>query len=176
MTVYHLDALAPELPADGDYWIADGAVVVGRVRLGRAVGIWFGAVLRAEDEWISVGEGSNVQDGCVLHVDPGYALTIGRNCTVGHRAVLHGCTIGDGTLVGMGAKVFNGARIGRNCLIGANSLITENKVIPDGSLVLGAPGKVVRSLDETEIGRLAVSAEQYQARWHRYAAGLRVES
>lgn len=151
MTVYHLDDLAPDLPAGADFWIADGAVLVGRVGLGPAVGIWFGAVLRAEDEWISVGEGSNIQDGCVLHVDPGCPLAVGRGCTVGHRAILHGCTIGDNTLIGMGATVLNGARIGRGCLIGANCLITEIKVIPDGSLVLGTPGKVVRGLDKAEI-------------------------
>ena len=173
MTVYHLDDLAPDLPAGGDFWVADGAVLVGRVRLGPAVGIWFGAVLRAEDEWISVGEGSNIQDGCVLHVDPGHPLDVGRDCTVGHRAILHGCTIGDNTLIGMGATVLNGARVGRDCLIGANCLITENKVIPDGSLVLGTPGKVVRSLDAAEIQGLTASAERYRARWRRYAEGLR---
>lgn len=172
MTVYRLGEFGPALPDSGEFWIAPEAVVAGRVRVGRNVGIWFGAILRAEDEWITLGDGTNVQDGCVLHVDAGFPLGIGRNCTIGHRAIVHGCTIGDNTLIGMGSTVLNGARIGRNCLIGANCLITENKVIPDNSLVMGAPGKVVRELDDAAIEELTRSAEGYQARWRQYAKGL----
>ena len=176
MTVYRLQAFKPDLPEPGAFWIAPNAVVAGRVRVGRNVSIWFGATLRAEDEDISLGAGTNIQDGCVLHVDPGFPLDIGSNCTIGHRAIVHGCTIGDNTLIGMGATVLNGARIGRNCLVGANSLITENKVIPDNSLVMGSPGKVVRALDEIAICGLLRSAEGYQARWRQYAEGLQVMS
>lgn len=172
MPLYRLGEYSPALPDTGEFWIAAESVVAGRVRVGRDVGIWFGAVLRAEDEWITLGEGTNVQDGCVLHVDPGFPLDIGRNCTIGHRAIVHGCTIGDNTLIGMGSTVLNGARIGRNCLIGANCLITENKVIPDNSLVMGAPGKVIRELDEAAIKGLTRSAEGYQARWRQYAKDL----
>ena len=173
MTAYRLDEHGPVLPEPGAFWIAPQAIVAGRVRVGQNVGIWFGAVIRAEDEWISLGDGTNMQDGCVLHVDIGFPLSIGRNCTIGHRAIIHGCTIGDNTLIGMGSTVLNGARIGRNCLIGANCLITENKVIPDNSLVMGTPGKVVRELDETAIHGLNRSAEGYQARWRQYAENLR---
>jgi carbonic anhydrase/acetyltransferase-like protein (isoleucine patch superfamily) len=176
MTVYSLDEFTPDLPESGEFWIASEAVVAGRIRVRRGVGIWFGTVLRAEDEWITLGEGSNIQDGCVLHVDPGYPLSIGRNCTIGHRAIVHGCTIGDNTLIGMGTTILNGARVGRNCLVGANCLITENKVIPDNSLVMGAPGKVVREVDEATVRNLTRSAEQYQAKWRRYAQGLKAAS
>lgn len=174
MAIYKVDDLVTDLPPDGDFWVAEEAVVAGKVRLARGVGVWFGAVLRAEDEWIEIGEGSNVQDGCVIHVDPGYPVTIGRNCTVGHRAVMHGCTIGDNTLVGMSATLLNGARIGANCLIGADCLITEGKVIPDNSLVLGAPGKVVRVLDADAVAKLPLSAQRYEARWRRYVRAERL--
>ena len=176
MTVYRLDEFTPDLPdpaSSGSPQKRSWPVASGS---GGAVGIWFGAVLRAEDEWITLGEGSNIQDGCVLHVDPGYPLSIGRNCTIGHRAIMHGCTIGDNTLIGMGATILNGARVGRNCLVGANSLITENKVIPDNSLVMGAPGKVVREVDEATIRNLTRSAEEYQARWRHYAEDLKAIS
>ena len=147
MTIYVLDGLSPELPEEGRYWVAPDAAVIGRVRLGRNASVWFGAVLRGDNELIVVGENSNVQDHCVLHTDMGAPLTIGANCTIGHRAILHGCTVGDNSLIGMGATILNHAVIGRNCLIGANTLVTEGKQIPDGSLVLGSPGKVVRRLD-----------------------------
>lgn len=173
MTIYSLGEFTPDLPESGAFWIAPGAVVVGRVKVGRDVGIWFGAVMRAEDEWIILGEGTNVQDGCLLHVDSGFPLEVGRNCTIGHHAILHGCTIGENTLIGMGSTILNGARVGRNCLIGANCLITENKVIPDNSLVMGAPGKVIRQLDETAIRGLNRSAEEYQTRWRSYSKGLK---
>ncbi|RJE78624.1 gamma carbonic anhydrase family protein [Paracoccus sp. JM45] len=172
MAIYRLGEFEPVLPKAGSYWIAPQAVLAGRIRVGQNVGIWFGAVLRAEAEWITIGDGTNIQDGCVLHVDPGYPLDIGRNCTIGHRAIVHGCTIGDNTLIGMGTTILNGARIGRNCLIGANCLITENKVIPDNSLIMGSPGKVIRELDNTAIRNLTLSAEGYQQRWRQYADDL----
>lgn len=173
MALYALDGIAPELPGEGLYWIAPDAAVIGRVRLERHASIWFGAVLRGDNEPIVIGESSNVQDGCVFHSDPGAPLTIGRNCTIGHKAILHGCTIGDNSLVGMGATILNHARIGRNCLIGANALITEGKVIPDNSLVVGSPGKVVRELDAEAIAGLSKSADHYARNWQRFAKGLR---
>jgi carbonic anhydrase/acetyltransferase-like protein (isoleucine patch superfamily) len=172
MTVYALDGISPELPGEGRYWIAPGAQVIGKVRLKANASVWFGAVLRGDNEWIEVGENSNVQDLSVLHTDMGSPLTIGANCTIGHRAMLHGCTIGDNTLIGMGATVLNGAVIGRNCLIGAQTLITEGKIIPDGSLVMGMPGKVVRQLDAGAIAGLAKSADGYVRNWRRYLKGL----
>ena len=172
MTVYALDGISPELPDEGFYWIAPGAAVIGRVKLERMASVWFGAVLRGDNEPILVGENSNVQDACVLHTDPGAPLTIGRNCTIGHRAILHGCAIGDNTLIGMGATVLNRARIGANCLIGANALITEGKVIPDNSLVMGAPGKVVGELNAEALAKLPKSAEGYVKNWQRFVKGL----
>ena len=142
MAIYALDGTAPELSPDT--WVAPSADLMGRVRLLSGASVWFGAVLRGDNEWITVGEGSNVQDGCVLHTDLGAPLTIGRNCTIGHRAILHGCTIGEQSLIGMGAIVLNHAVVGSRCLIGAGALVPEGKVIPDGSLVLGMPGKVIR--------------------------------
>lgn len=172
MAVYKLDGAVPDLPPDGEAWIAGNATVIGRVFLGRGASIWFGAVIRADDDQISIGEGSNIQDNCVLHVDPGRPLSVGRGCTIGHRAILHGCEIGDNTLVGMGATILNGARVGRNCLIGAGALVTEGKTISDGTLVMGMPGKVVRELDAGEIRGLTTAAEQYQVRWRRFARDL----
>ena len=172
MTVYALDGISPELPEEGEYWIAPSAVVIGKVRLERNASVWFGAVLRGDNELILVGENSNVQDACVLHTDPGAPLTIGRNCTIGHRAILHGCAIGDNTLIGMGATVLHRARIGANCLIGANTLITEGKVIPDNSLVMGAPGKVVGELNAEALAKLPKSAEGYVKNWQRFVKGL----
>ncbi|MGD1926130.1 MAG: gamma carbonic anhydrase family protein [Paracoccaceae bacterium] len=143
MPLYRLGDHAPTVPKEGTYWIAPGAQVIGRVTLAEQVSIWFNAVLRGDNEPITIGKGSNVQDGAVFHTDPGFPLAIGADVTVGHMALLHGCTVGDGTLVGMGAMVMNGAKVGRNCLIGANALVTEGKEIPDGSMVLGQPGKIV---------------------------------
>ena len=154
-------------------WVAPSATVIGDVVLEDDSSVWWGAVLRAEEERILVGAGSNVQDNAVLHVDPGYPLTIGANVTIGHLAMVHGCTIGDGSLIGIGATILNGARIGRNCLIGAHAFIAEGKEIPDGSLVLGAPGKVARALSEEDIARLHGPAETYRARWKAYARDLR---
>lgn len=169
--IYSLDGTAPEI--DPDAWVAPGAHVMGRVVLGPGVGIWFGATLRGDNEPITVGEATNIQENCVLHTDMGYPLTIGRDCTIGHKAMLHGCTIGDGTLIGMGATILNGARIGRGCLIGACALVTEGKEIPDGSLVMGSPGRVVRQLDDAARARLLASAAGYRANAARFRAGLR---
>ena len=173
MSVYDLGSAAVELPGQGDYWIAPNAVVLGRVILKHQASVWFGAVLRGDNEPIVVGENSNVQDGAVLHTDPGSPLILGSGVTVGHLAMLHGCTVGDNSLIGIGAVVLNGARIGRDCLIGAKALITEGKDIPDGSLVMGAPGKVVRQLDLQAIEGLRRSALHYVDNWRRYARELR---
>lgn len=172
MTLHTLDGIIPSLPEDGDFWIAPGAHLIGRVTLGAGVGIWFGAVLRGDCELIEVGAGSNIQENSVLHSDPGFPMIVGRGVTVGHRAMLHGCIIGDNVLVGMGAMVMNGARIGDNCLIGAGAMITEGKEIPAGSLVLGAPGKVVRALDAEAIAGLRASAEHYRQNMRRFRKGL----
>jgi len=169
MSVYALGAQAPQLPANGDFWIAPNAVLVGKITLLPGASVWFGAVLRGDNDPIVIGENSNVQDGSVLHTDEGTPLTLGRNVTIGHMAMLHGCTVGDNSLIGIGAIVLGNARIGRNCLIGAGALIPEGKDIPDNSLVVGAPGKVIRTLDDAQAARLTLSAEHYVANWRRYA-------
>jgi len=171
MALYALDGISPEIDAEG--WVAPTADVMGKVRLAKGGSIWFGAVLRGDNEWISIGEGSNVQDLSVLHTDMGAPLVIGAHCTIGHRAILHGCTIGEQTLIGMGAVILNHAKIGARCLIGAHALIAEGKEIPDGSLVIGAPGKIARVLTEEEQGRLLLSAEGYQRNAARFRAGLK---
>ena len=171
MTLYALEDRVPRLPA-GFSFIAQSAILVGDVIIEEDVGIWFGAVLRGDNEPISVGRGSNIQELSVLHTDMGYPLVIGEGCTIGHRAILHGCSIGAHSLVGMGATVLNGARIGRNCLVGANALVTEGKDIPEGSLVVGMPAKVVRPLTEAEIAGLERSATHYVENARRFAAGL----
>lgn len=157
---------------DDEHWIAPNAVVIGRVHIGSNASVWWNAVLRGDNEPIVVGPGSNVQDGCVLHTDPGFPLTIGRNVTVGHMAMLHGCTIGDGALIGIGAVVLDGAKIGRNCVIGAKALVTAGSDIPDNSMVLGAPGKVVRTLTPEQIERFSENAKFYQGNWKRFRGGL----
>lgn len=169
MTVYALGAVTPQLPADGEYWIAPSASVMGSVILKKNASIWWGAVARGDTDTITVGENSNVQDGSVLHADHGSPLLIGANVTVGHLVMLHGCTIGDNSLIGIGSIVLNGAKIGRNCLIGAGALIPEGKEIPDNSLVMGAPGKVVREIGEQQAAVLAASAMHYVENWKRYA-------
>ncbi|MCF6443316.1 gamma carbonic anhydrase family protein [Nereida sp. MMG025] len=171
MTIYALDGTQPQIAADA--WVAADANVIGDVVLEAASSVWFGATLRGDNERITVGRGSNVQEGSVLHTDMGYPLMIGENCTIGHKAILHGCIIGDNSLIGMGATVLNGAVIGKNCLIGAGALVTEGKVIPDGSLVMGAPGKVVRALDDAAINGLTLSALGYQKNAARFAKGLK---
>ncbi len=156
-----------------DAWIADSAVVVGKVRLEAGANVWFGAVLRGDNELILIGEHSNVQDGAVMHTDMGYPLTLGKGVTVGHNAMLHGCTVGDYSLVGIGAVVLNGAKIGKHCIIGANTLIGEGKEIPDGSLVVGSPGKVVRELNEQQKKMLEASAAHYVHNAQRYQRDLK---
>lgn len=173
MPVYALGDLSPELPAADRFWIAPDAHVIGRVRLGDEVGVWFGAVLRGDNELIDIGDRSNIQEGAMLHTDMGFPLTVGPDCTIGHHAILHGCRIGASTLVGMGATVLNGARIGKNCLVGANALVTEGKEFPDGSLIVGAPARAVRALDEKALAGLRLSAMGYVGNWRRFAAGLK---
>ena len=157
----------------GDYWIADDAIVVGSVVLENNASIWFNCVVRGDDDVITIGENSQLQDGCVVHVDPGHPVTLGRDVTVGHMAMLHGCTVGDGTLIGIQSVILNDAVIGRNCVIGANTLIPEGKQIPDGSLVVGSPGKVVRQLTEDEMRHFAGYAAYYVKEWRRYKAELK---
>ena len=173
MPIYSLDGNAPLLPDPDQFWIAPDAHVICRVRLGRDVGIWFGAVLRGDNEPIDIGEATNIQEGAVLHTDEGAPLTVGAGCTVGHRAILHGCTIGENSLIGMGATVLNRARIGANCLIGANALVTEGKEFPDNSLIVGAPAKAIRALDEAAVERLRWSSRNYVENWKRFAKGMR---
>jgi len=170
--IYEFDGVQPVRPA-GQHWIADEAVLIGDVLIEEMVSIWFGAVLRGDNERIRIGAGSNVQENTVMHTDPGYPLVVGKGCTIGHKATLHGCEIGDNSLIGMGAIVLNGAKIGRDCLIGAGALVTAGKVIPDGSLVLGSPAKVVRALDADAIKGLSASALSYQVKMARCLTGLR---
>jgi carbonic anhydrase/acetyltransferase-like protein (isoleucine patch superfamily) len=173
MGIYELDGGAPDLPADGRYWIADSATVVGRVRLKTDASIWFGAVLRGDNEWIEIGERSQVQDNATLHTDPGFPLTIADNCVIGHNVVLHGCTIGSNTLIGMGAILLNGVKIGNNCLVGAGALVTEGKEFPDNSLIVGAPARAIRTLDDKVKAEIARGADIYVRRFQRYAKGLK---
>jgi carbonic anhydrase/acetyltransferase-like protein (isoleucine patch superfamily) len=170
--LYTLDGVSPELPEDGDFWVAPGARLIGRVVLEPGASVWFNAVLRGDNEPIVVGRGSNVQDGCVCHTDIGFPLIIGPDCTVGHLAILHGCTVGAGTLIGMGATVLTGAVIGSSTLVGAGALVTEGKLIPDGVLVVGRPAKVVRALTDEEVAGLARSAAGYRANMARFRRGL----
>ena len=173
MTEYILGDASPVVPGDGEYWIAPGASVIGRVILKKNASIWFGAVLRGDNDQIVVGENSNVQDHAVLHTDPGVPLEIGSDVTIGHRAMIHGAIVGDGSLIGIGAILLNGARIGRNCIIGAGALVTEGKSIPDGTLALGSPARVVREVTPAELQMLAASARHYVENWKRYRLGLK---
>jgi carbonic anhydrase/acetyltransferase-like protein (isoleucine patch superfamily) len=171
MAIYELDGVRPQ--TEGDHWIADTACVMGHVILKKNASVWFNVTLRGDNDPITIGENSNVQDGSVIHTDTGSPTTIGRDCTIGHMVMLHGCTVGDNTLIGIGSIILNGAKIGKNCLIGANSLITEGKVIPDGSMVMGAPGKVVKELTPEQIQMITGSAHHYVENWKRYAMGLK---
>jgi len=173
MTVYSLEGIAPEFPAGGDCWVAPGAVLIGRVRLLKHASVWFGAVLRGDNDWIVVGENSNIQDNSVVHTDPGQPVTIGANVTVGHKVILHSTTIGDNSLIGMGSILLNRSRIGNNCLIGAGTLIAEGKEIPDNSLVLGSPGRVVRQLSEPQLAMLKISAQVYVENYKRFRDGMK---
>ena len=174
MPIYALGELAPELPRIDHVWIAPDASVIGRVRLARDVGVWFGAVLRGDNELIDIGEGTNIQEGAMLHTDPGFPLTIGAGVTIGHHAIVHGCTIGNNSLIGMGATILNGARIGANCIVGANALVTEGKEFPDGSLIVGAPAKVVRELGPDTEESLRASAANYVRNAERFRSTLQL--
>jgi carbonic anhydrase/acetyltransferase-like protein (isoleucine patch superfamily) len=171
MSLYALGDIAPQIADDA--WVAPGCHLIGDIVLEEKTSVWFGSTLRGDNERITVGAGTNVQENTVMHTDMGSPLVIGPGCTIGHKVMLHGCVIGENTLIGMGATILNGAVIGRNCLIGAGALITENKVIPDGSLVMGAPGKVVRELDAEAIKGLQLSALHYQENAARFRRDLR---
>ncbi|MCD1632435.1 gamma carbonic anhydrase family protein [Martelella mediterranea] len=172
MPLYNLADKRPQLPPEGRFWIAPDASVIGDIIVGEDVGIWFAAVLRGDTEPITIGRGSNIQDGVIIHTDFGFPTTIGEGCTIGHRVILHGCTIGDNSLVGMGATILNGATIGRNSLVGANALVTEGKSFPDNSLIVGSPARAVRELDADAIAGLRQSAENYIANWKRFSRDL----
>ncbi|ABD88682.1 gamma carbonic anhydrase family protein [Rhodopseudomonas palustris] len=172
MAIYQLDGQGPELAADASHFIADSAAVIGKVRLGASVSIWFGAVLRGDNEWIEIGAGSNVQDNATCHTDPGFPLSVGRNCTIGHNVILHGCTVEDDVLIGMGAIVMNGARIARGCVVGAGAVITEGKQFPERSLIIGSPAKVIRTLEPAQVAAMTAGAGFYVRNGARYNAGL----
>jgi carbonic anhydrase/acetyltransferase-like protein (isoleucine patch superfamily) len=172
MALYSLDGIDVETPPKGEYWVADNATVVGRVRLAPEASVWFGVVIRGDNELIEIGPRTNIQDNAVLHTDPGFPLTIGEGCTVGHAAIVHGATIGENVLIGMGAILMNGCRIGANSIIAAHALIPEGKEIEAGSLVVGAPGRVIRRLKDEEIERLKHAADVYNRRWRQYARTL----
>lgn len=172
MPLYALNDRKPLLPAAGRYWVAPNASVIGDVALGEDCGIWFGVTLRGDNERISLGARTNVQEGTTMHTDMGFPMTIGEDCTIGHNAILHGCTIGAGSLVGMGAIILNGAKIGAGCLVGAGALVTEGKEFPDHSLIVGSPARAVRTLDAAVVASLRLSAAHYVENWRRFAAGL----
>jgi carbonic anhydrase/acetyltransferase-like protein (isoleucine patch superfamily) len=173
MPIYALDDITPQLPASGRFWIAPDAAIIGKVELAEEASVWFGAVLRGDNERIVVGRRSNVQDGAIFHTDPGFPLTVGEACTIGHRAILHGCTIGDGALIGMGATVLNGAKIGAESIVGAGALVTEGKEFPPRSLIVGAPARAIRTLDEKGVQMARFGAEAYFLRWQQFAKGLK---
>ncbi|UVK45106.1 gamma carbonic anhydrase family protein [Mesorhizobium sp. AR07] len=173
MPLYAIDGTEPSFADADSNWIAPDATLIGDVRVGRNAGFWFGVVIRGDNEPITIGADTNVQEHTVMHTDPGFPLTIGQGCTIGHRALLHGCTIGDNSLIGMGAIVLNGARIGRNSLVGAGALVTEGKEFPDNSLIVGSPAKAIRLLDDAAVTRLRGSAAHYVANGKRFKAGLK---
>ena len=173
MTNYAIDGVEPHYDDMTSVYVAPGALGIGKVSIGRDVNIWPYAVVRGDNEPIGVGDRSNIQEHSMLHTDPGFPLTIGKDCTVGHRAILHGCTIGDNSLIGMGAIVLNGAKIGRNSLVGAGALVTEGKEFPDGLLIVGSPARAVRALDDAAVAKLRASAAHYVANGRRFKAGLR---
>ena len=171
--IYELDGVRPELPDDGKYWIAPTAALIGKVRLRTDTSVWFGAVLRGDNEWIELGERSQIQDNATLHTDLGFPLVIGPDCVIGHNVILHGCTIGANCLIGMGAIVLNGAKIGANSLVGAGALITEGKSFPEGSMIVGAPARVIRPLDDAAIKMIAGGADIYVRNHRRFAKGMK---
>ena len=173
MPIYELDGQAPEFPADGQYWVAETAVLIGKVRLKTDASVWFGAVLRGDNEWIELGFRSQIQDNATLHTDPGFPLVIGDDCVIGHKVMLHGCIVGNNSLIGMGAIILNGARIGNNSLVGAGALVTEGKSFPDNSLIVGSPARVIRNLDDKAVAQIRAGANLYVQRSRDYAKGLK---
>lgn len=173
MTLYNLDGVDVATPASGAFWVAPNAVVLGKVKLEEDASVWFGAVLRGDNEWIELGENSNIQDNATCHTDPGFPLTIGKNCTIGHNVILHGCTIEDGALIGMGAIVMNGARIRRGCVVGAGAIITEGKEFPERSLIIGAPARAIRTLEPAQVEAMTRGAGFYVANGVRFKKGLK---
>ena len=173
MPIYELDGQAPEFPGEGQYWVAETAVLIGRVRLKAEASVWFRAVLRGDNEWIELGEHSQIQDNSTLHTDPGFPMVIGSNCVIGHNVILHGCTIGNNSLIGMGAIMMNGVKIGNNSLVGAGSVVPEGKNFPDNSLIVGSPAKAIRTIDQTLIDMIRGGADIYVRRWKQYAKGLK---
>ena len=173
MSLYELNGIRPELADPQTVYLAPGSMVIGKVTLGKDVNFWPHAVARGDNEPIIIGEGTNIQEHSMLHTDPGFPLTVGKDCTVGHRAILHGCSVGDHSLIGMGAIVLNGAVIGKNSLVGAGALVTEGKQFPDNSLIVGSPARVVRMLDDSAISKLTLSAKHYAANGRRFKSGLK---
>ena len=172
MTLYSIDGIQVELPPEGEYWIAPNAVIIGQVKLEKFASVWFGAMIRGDNDLIHIGARTNIQDGCVVHTDVGYPLVIGEGCTVGHMAMVHGCTIGPNTLIGIGSTILNGARIGANCIIGAHSLVPEGKEIPDNSMVMGTPGRVVREISTEQAEQLKKLSQHYVDNLKRYNKGF----
>lgn len=168
MSLFTIDGIRVELPENGDYWVAPNATLIGRVRLRAGASVWFNTVIRGDNDIIEIGERTNIQDGCVLHTDKGYPMVLAEGCTVGHMAMLHGCTVGPNTLIGIGSTVLNGTRIGANCIIGAHTLIAEGKEIPDNSMVLGTPGRVVRELSDEDAENLKKLSQHYVDNSARY--------
>jgi carbonic anhydrase/acetyltransferase-like protein (isoleucine patch superfamily) len=173
MSLYELDGQRVSTPGEGRCWVAPTAVLIGQVILEEDASVWFGTVVRGDNEPIRIGARSNVQEGCVMHTDPGFPLTVGPDCTIGHMVMLHGCTIGRGSLIGIGSIILNGAKIGEECLVGANTLVAEGKEIPPRSMVLGSPGKIIRQLTDEDVKRFGGAAGRYVANWKRFAAGLK---
>ena len=173
MAIYALDGLTPDLPDNGSYYIADTAVLIGRVRLKTDASVWFGSVLRGDNEWIELGARSQIQDNATLHTDPGFPLTIGSDCVIGHNVVMHGCAVGDNSLIGMGAILMNGVKIGKNSLVGAGAVVTEGKTFSERSLIVGAPARAIRSLDDKALAMIREGADIYVRRWKQYAKGLK---
>jgi carbonic anhydrase/acetyltransferase-like protein (isoleucine patch superfamily) len=173
MTVYALDGIEPSFEDRESNFIAPDATIAGKVRLGREASVWFGATIRGDNEWVEIGARTNIQELTVMHTDWGFPLNIGEGCTVGHRAILHSCVIGDNCLIGMGAILLNGAKIGKNSLVGAGALVTEGKEFPDGSLIVGVPAKIIRTLDGAAIERLRASANHYVEAGKRFVKGLK---